>query len=281
MMLGDIELRVVSGGTFRMDGGAMFGGVPRPLWERFRDSDELGRIVLATNCLLVRTAGKTILVDTGYGAKSSEKARAHYSLETGDPLVRNLRSLGVGPEAIDLVILTHLHFDHAGGCVSSNTLGESRPTFPNAEYVVQKWEWEDANANLPELAGAYDLSDYALLRMTGQLRIVEGDAVILPGVSVARTGGHTRGHQVVRLESGENEAIYLADICPLAAHLHPLWTTAYDQYPLATRRVKLETLRVAAARRQLVIFGHEPDSGAAYIRTDTKRQFAIDATRCL
>jgi glyoxylase-like metal-dependent hydrolase (beta-lactamase superfamily II) len=276
MKLGDMTLEVVSGGSLAADGGVMFGGVPRLVWQNICPPDLCHRVQVATNCLLLRAGGKTALIDTGYGSKADDRLRRHYSLEDGHPLLRHLADRGVGPLDVDVVVLTHLHFDHAGGCTVRD--GTSvRPTFPRARHYVQRAEWEDAVADLPELSGAYYVDDFVPLHEAGILHFLDGEAEILPGVTGVLTGGHTRGHQIVRLRSGPARAVYLADLCPLAAHLRPLWTMAYDQFPLTTRRAKAEVLRQALADDTLLLFGHDCRVRAARLRAGDKEPFALGA----
>src|SRR5687767_12733714 len=155
-----LELTSVSGGKLWIDGGNMFGVVPRALWEKRCSPDARNRILLETNCLLVRAAGQLVLVDSGYGQKLDEKARENYAAEEGNPLLRNLATIGVSPQDVTAVVLTHLHFDHAGGCTLIDESGKPRPVFPRARHFVQRIEWDDATGNAPELAGSYFPRDF-------------------------------------------------------------------------------------------------------------------------
>lgn len=261
--IGDVQLTIVSGGRLWIDGGNMFGVIPRVLWERVSTPDNQHRILLDTNCVLVRTPGSLGLVDAGYGDKASAKVRQRYALEEGAPLARNLAANGVAPDEIDWVILTHLHFDHAGGATRRDEEGRLRPMFPRARHVVQRTEWDDAVSDIPELAGAYYPDDFAPLEQDGLLELVDGDAEIASGVTVQLTGGHTRGHQIVRFESADDSAVCLADICPTTAHLRTFWTMAYDQFPLTVRRIKPIILSDAADHHRIVLFSHDPHTTAA------------------
>jgi glyoxylase-like metal-dependent hydrolase (beta-lactamase superfamily II) len=271
--LGDMQLTIVSGGRLWIDGGNMFGVIPRVLWERKSPPDEQHRILLETNCVLVRTPDSLGLVDTGYGGKISEKLRLRHGLDDGAPLVRNLAAVGVAPDDIDWVILTHLHFDHAGGATCRNEDGRLRPTFPRARHIVQRAEWEDAVGEIPELAGAYYPDDFAPLEKAGLVEFLEGDAEIVPGVTAQLTGGHTRGHQVVRLESAGASAVCLADICPTSHHLPTLWTMAYDQFPLTVRRNKPNILNDVAEHHRIALFSHDPQIIAARLLRDANNEW--------
>ena len=273
--LGDLELHVVSGGRMRLDGGNMFGVIPKVMWSRAIEPDDRNRIPLDTKCLLVRAGDRTLLVDTGYGSKATERERDRHELEVGRPLVKNLSRLGLTPDEIDIVILTHLHFDHVGGCTVLDGSGKVRPTFPRARHIIQRAEWEDASADLPELAGAYFSRDFVPLEEAGQVELIEGDAELLPGVSVRLVGGHTRGHQMVHLASGDRHAIYPCDLCPTSSHLRTFWNVAYDQYPLDQRRIKPRVLGEAADKGWAVLFAHDPSVAGAFLARDPKEQFVI------
>jgi glyoxylase-like metal-dependent hydrolase (beta-lactamase superfamily II) len=267
--VGNIQLTTVSGGRLRIDGGNMFGVIPRTMWEQKSPPDEHNRILLETNCVLVRTADTLGLIDTGYGGKSPEKYRQRHAMEEGMPLVKNLAAAGVTPNEIDWVVLTHLHADHAGGATLRNVEGRPEPVFARARHFVQQSEWNDAMSGLPELAGAYYPDDFAPLEQAGLLELINGDAEIAPGVSAQLTGGHTRGHQIVRIESAGDSAVCLADICPTAAHLPIFWTMAYDQFPLHVRRIKPNILRDIGQHQRIALFSHDPQIAGAQLSRDS------------
>ena len=278
MQFGDFELTTISGGTLRLDGGAMFGVVPRPVWERARPADEQNRVPLATNCLLVRGKGAVMLVDTGYGTKATAKERELFALEAGQPLVENLAAAGVQPEEVDHVVMTHLHFDHAGGLTYRDGGGALAPTFPRARHWIQLREFEDATDDLPELAGSYFKEDFLPLYEAGLVELVAGDAENLPGVLLRLTGGHTRGHQIVEIAGAGETAVYLGDICPTASHLRTMWTMSYDQFLLDVRRQKMRLLSQAVDERRLVLFDHDPEVAAAHLRYDDRGNVVVDQT---
>ena len=263
LTIGEIELTFVSAGRLRIDGGNMFGVVPRVMWERQSPPDAQHRIELDTNCIVVRTPSSVGLIDTGYGGKSPPKLRQRHDLEDGSTLVRNLASVAVTPEDVDWVILTHLHFDHAGGATFRDDSGTLRPTFPRARHIIQRTEWEDATAQLPELAGAYHLADFVPLEQSGLVDLIDGDVKIAPGIRTQRTGGHTRGHQLVHIESGIESAVCLADISPTTSHLRTFWTMAYDQFLLDVRRIKPIILNDIAVNHRIALFSHDPHILAA------------------
>jgi glyoxylase-like metal-dependent hydrolase (beta-lactamase superfamily II) len=273
--LGDLQLTIVSGGRLRIDGGNMFGVIPRVLWERKTPPDDQHRILLDTNCVLVRSSNSLGLIDVGYGDKLAARFRLRYALEEGAPLVRNLASINVAPEEIDWVILTHLHFDHAGGATHRDENGCLRPVFPRARHVVQRVEWEDAVSNAPELAGAYTCDDFVPLELAGLLDLVEGDVEVAPGVVAQLTGGHTRGHQIVRIESADESAVCLADLCPTTHHLPAFWTMAYDQFPLAVRGEKPILLNDIYDRRRVALISHDPVVAAGRLSRDSDDEWVV------
>ena len=273
--IGDFDLTVVSGGTMRADGGNMFGVVPRVLWARICPPDDENRILMDTNCLLVRTPHSLGLIDTGYGDKASEKVRRRNCMEEGMPLIRNLFEAGVAPDDLDWIILTHLHFDHAGGATTVDGDGRLQPVFPKARHFVQRIEWEDAISGRPELAGAYTLADFVPLQEAGLLMLIDEGHEIVPGIMTQRTDGHTRGQQLVILTSGEQTVVYVTDLCPMTGHVRAMWTMAYDQYPLTTRRTKPEILGAIADQNQIAILPHDPSEKIVRLQRDEQAEFAV------
>lgn len=275
MQIGRFKLQIVSGGTFRIDGGTMFGVVPKALWSRVFPCDDDNSIAQQTNCVLLRDGDRTVLIDTGYGSKLSDKQRRVFQAEEGDPLVRNLAAAGVQPEDIDAVILSHLHFDHAGGAAQRTENGELVTTFPNAEYVVQLREWVNATADFPELRGMYPQENLRPLEESGQLRLVDGNVELLPGIRAWITGGHTEAHSAIVLEDAGETAIYLGDLCPDTRHLPVYWNMGYDLDLRQLRRMKTELLGRIADENWLALFDHDPDNAAARLQRDPKRDFAV------
>ena len=278
LQFGDVQVQIVSGGRLRLDGGSMFGVVPRVVWQRQWPPDDRHRILLDTNCLLLRTAGQMALVDSGYGAESSAAQRDHHALEDGHPLVRNLGRLGIDPADINVVIATHLHFDHAGGFTVKTESDGWRPTFPHARYCVQRVEWEDAVSDLGELSGMYSPDHLIPLQNADVLQLLDEDTELLPGVRCRLTGGHSRGHQILYLGSDDDQAVCIADLCPTRAHLKTNWTMAYDQYSRRVRRIKPQLLAEAADRGWTVLFSHDPHAPAARLVRNASGQIEISET---
>lgn len=275
MQLGDWQLDTISGGRFKLDGGAMFGVVPKPLWEKQQPADEHNRIRMATNCLLLRDGRHTVLIDTGTGAKHDERTREQIAVEPGDCLVESLAAAGVGVDQIDTVILTHLHFDHAGGGTQRNTQGHIVPTFPRARYVVQRGEYELAASGAEELRGVYPAEHFQPIAEAGQFDFLDGPGEILPGVETLLTPGHTSHHQSILIRSRGAAALYVADLCPMAAHVRSHWCMAYDTEVLETRRQKPRLLGRAADEGWLVLWDHDPDMASCRLVRDPRREFAI------
>lgn len=275
MQFGDWQLDIVSGGTFRLDGGAMFGVVPKPLWERQQPADDKNRIRMATHCLLARDGQRTVLIDAGYGSKGSPREQELMQLEAGEVLTSNLADLGVAPEAVDFVVFSHLHFDHCGGATRRNANGAIEPVFPRAKHVMQLREWRDATSGVPELRSSYDPIHLHALAAAELVAPVDGAVEICPGLRTWPAGGHTQGHQVLRFDSGGDTALYLGDLCPMRAHLRMLWCMAYDVDVLETRRCKPRVLTAAAEANWLVVFDHDPDVAAARLARDEKSEFRV------
>ncbi len=275
MKLGNLDISIVSGGRFWIDGGGMFGVVPRVLWERVFPPDEKHRIPQETNCLLVRDGERNVLIDTGYGPKLPDKQRRNFGAQDGEPLIENLAAQGLTRDDIDVVIFSHLHFDHAGGATRYDEDGSLIPAFPNAEYVAQRREWVIATAGYPELRGAYPQENLLPLRESGQLRLIDGDVEIVPGIRAQVTGGHTEGHQVLIVESESDSAVFLGDICSTSRHLPILWCLAFDVHMQQTRRAKAAVLEQIVQTNAIAVFDHDPDTGAARLKPDDRRDYAI------
>ena len=252
---GDVSVRVVRAGWFRPDAGGFFGVVPRPLWSRFTETDERGRVLCRLNLLLVEAGGKRIVVETGTGVRMSAKDVDIKGVEGGDP-VAALRAVGEAPDSIDFVVVSHLHYDHAGGMVDA----AGRPLFPNARYVVQRDEAEAAHGDELRVQGVMEVEQLDAVRAAGQLAEVHGEAELVEGVRVVRTGGHTRGSQAVLIgtDGTGEKAIFWGDLIPTRWQIPIRWTSAYDDYPVEAIEVRNELVRRAAAERWWCYFTHDP-----------------------
>lgn len=268
MKFGDFELHVISDGSFRLDGGAMFGVVPKVLWQKTNPADELNRIALGLNCLLIKTETDLILVDTGIGELYDEKFANMFGIDKSHHLHQELQALGVQAQEITKVILTHLHFDHCGGNCLQNGVGEIVPAFPRARYFMQAKELEYANNPDPRSRGSYLAQNWTAIEKSGQLVLLSGDEEIVPGVQVVVTGGHTRDHQIVKIQSAGHTACFLADLVPTDSHLKTPYVMGYDLYPKTTMEKKQAVLRQALTENWLLIFEHAPQVKAGYLRKE-------------
>ena len=271
--LGDLELVSLLDTYFRLDGGAMFGVVPKPLWERRAPADDRNRIHLATRPLLVRFGSRRLIIDGGIGDKMDAKSVEIYGIDTSHNLEQSLVEAGESSTAIDIALASHLHFDHVGGFTARDTSGALRPRFPNARYVARTAEWEDATHPHERNRASYLQENFVPLHDAGVLQLVDGDAEIIPGVRVVRSGGHTMHHQVVRIDSGNKTAVFAADMIPTTAHIDEPWIMGYDLYPMDTLAFKRTFIREAIDREHLIFFEHDPKIAAGYIREKHGKKF--------
>lgn len=263
--LGDFHLDIISDGTFRLDGGAMFGVVPRVVWERVMPPDEKHRIRLGLNALLVRTPHETILIDTGVGEKWSEKHLEMYGIAHETTIPKSLGAIGLSTDDVTLVINTHLHFDHAGGNTLRDAEGKLRATFPKARYVVQREEYLHACRPHERDRASYLKENWEPLVESGQLAFSEAEQEITPGVQVVPVRGHNDFTQCVRIESQGRIAFYWADIMPTTAHLPFPWVMGYDLYPVELLENKKRLIPQAAREEWLNVFEHDHDTPWGYI----------------
>ena len=273
MTFGDLELISLSDGFFRLDGGAMFGVVPKPLWEKRAPADEKNRILLGLRPLIVRSAAQTMIIDAGIGAKMDAKSAAIYGIDRSPDLDHALAGAGLSADAIDIVLASHLHFDHAGGFTRRGADGRLVPRFPRARYAVRTGEWEDATHPHERNRASYLQENFMPLREAGVLDLVPGDARIMPGVRVVRTGGHAMHHQIVFIESAGRTAVFTADLIPTIAHIDEPWIMGYDLYPMDTLAFKRTFIREAIEREYLIFFEHDPIVAAGYIREKDGRKY--------
>lgn len=265
MLVGEIEVLILTEGYVRLDGGAMFGVVPKPLWEKKIPADERNRIRIAMNCLLIRSSGKQIVVETGAGDKWDNRMRDIYGLEGETRLPELLAAHGTSVTDVDLVINTHLHFDHCGWN-TRRVNGHTVPTFPRARYVVQRGELEHAKHPTERDRASYLPENFSLVEAAGQFWLLEGDREVAPGVEVLRVPGHTRDMQCVRISSRGQTAFFFADLVPTTAHLPYPWIMGYDLYPLTTLEYKKRLLPQAVQENWLCLFAHDPEIPAARLR---------------
>ncbi len=271
--LGDFELTAISDGIYYLDGGAFFGVVPKTLWSKKNTADKDNRVPTGLNSVLVRTGDKNILIETEIGNKLPEKMARIY----GQPakLLENLGTAGVAPDEIDIVINTHLHFDHCGW----NTIRQGDKvvaTFPKAKYYVQEGEWKHAHGNQRDSV-SYLHENYDPLVESGQMQLLRGDQKIVPGISVQVFPGHTRDMQAVTIQSGGQTACYISDLIPTSAHVELNWITAFDLYPLETIESRKRYYSRAIPEKWLTMFTHDPEIPWAYLEKDERGKIIAKA----
>jgi glyoxylase-like metal-dependent hydrolase (beta-lactamase superfamily II) len=263
--IGDFELTVFSDGTYLLDGGAFFGVIPKIMWEKKMTPDSKNRVSGGLNSLLVRTGDQNVLIETGIGNKLSERMIKFY----GQPaqLLGNMSASGIAPEDIDIVINTHLHFDHCGW----NTIRQNErvvPTFPKAKYYVQEGEWRHANGHFERDRISYISDNYNPLVDSGQMELLRGDREIVPGISVRIFPGHTAYMQAVIIESGGRKACYISDLIPTRAHIDITWGMAFDLFPVDTIESKKKYYAESISAKWLTVFTHDPQLPWAYVERD-------------
>jgi len=269
MDLAGYHVNIVDAGRVRLDGGAMFGIVPKPLWERRIAPDDRNRIPLAMRCLLLRGHGRTILVDTGVGDKQDAKFEDIYGVDHDhSTLLGSLSALGIGPGDVTDVVFTHLHFDHCGGATRRTEAGDLALTFPEATHHVQEAHWRWAHTS-PRESASFLSENLDPLEVSGRLHLLSPGDSPFENVDLPVVNGHTRGQQLVRVGDGERTILYAGDLVPTAAHVPILWVMAYDVEPLETIREKERLLTAAARGEWTLVFEHDPDvASARVVETD-------------
>ena len=265
MKFGDFELFVLSDGKFKLDGGAMFGVVPKVLWEKTNPPNEMNRIEMGLNSLLIKTNDNIVLVDTGIGENYNEKFFEMFEIDKSTSLLKSLNSISLKPDDITKVVLTHLHFDHCGGNCAKGEGDELKPTFPNATYYFHQDEFEYAKNPDPRSRGSYLTQNWQAIEASDQLQLISGNQEIVPGIEVFTTGGHTQNHQIVKVHSDGKTACFLADLVPTDSHLKTAYVMGYDLYPKTTMEMKEKVLKQALQENWLLIFEHAPSVKGGYL----------------
>jgi len=255
---------ILSDGVLKLDGGSVFGQVPKVAWENSVNTDRKNRITLGLNCLLLQVSGKNVLVDTGVGPKENDKDKENLGL-VPSRLLKGLKGVGLTPRDINAVILTHLHFDHSGGCTRLDRAGNLVPTFPKATYYVQRECWNDATNPNERCQASHRPENFLPIEDRSQIELIDGDAEIFPGLNVIVTGGHARGHQMVMFNHGGERVVFLGDIIPTHHHLNLPVISAFDYSPENTLERKREILAEAERQGWLIVFSHGHETKAGYL----------------
>jgi glyoxylase-like metal-dependent hydrolase (beta-lactamase superfamily II) len=271
VQIGKYTISAIETGRFALDGGAMFGVVPKNLWSRTNPADEQNRIPMALRVLLIQGDGKNILVDTGMGEKYDEKSRAIYQLDNSKfSLTNSLAEKGVAPDEITDVIQTHLHFDHCGGLVTQTASGELVPTFPNAKVYVQKENLAWARNPTDKDRASYLKQDWEAIIANGMLEELDGPGEIFPGIELMLFHGHTRAQQLVHLHDDKTNIFFCADLMPTKAHIAFPFIMGYDNFPLTTLEEKKTLIPRMYEEKWLLFFEHDPESALTRIEATPK-----------
>lgn len=259
LALGSFRINGLRDGFFRLDGGAMFGVVPKTLWERIYPADDKNRIRLGLNSLLVQSGDFNLIIDTGIGSHFDSKLSGLYTVDNEPGLIAALEKVGLKPEDIDIVINTHLHFDHCGGNTIVSEGRDILPTFSRARYIIQKGEWESALRPNARDRASYLEQYFVPLKEGGQLQLVEGDTEISEGLEVVLASGHTAHHQCVKIESEGQTLFFLGDMVPTSGHVGLPYIMSYDLFPLETMKNKERFYQQAIEEDWTVAFNHDPE----------------------
>jgi len=281
MKFGDYRVEIVPDCEFRLDGGAMFGVVPRNLWSQTFPPDEQNRIRMNMNCVFIDTGSEKILIETGIGDKWSEKHRAIYGIDRKRSLDESLQTIaGVNANEVTIVINTHLHFDHAGGNTKHDESGTLVPSFPNARYFISRAEYEHAESPSDRDRASYLVDNWRPLKESGQVELKDADYEVVPGLSMQTHAGHNRSMQCWRLDRGGQTLFGFADLVPTRAHVPFAWIMGYDLYPVKTLEAKKRLLPQAAREGWMCLFYHDPDQPLCHlIERDGKLQaVSVDRT---
>jgi methylmalonyl-CoA epimerase len=271
--LGDLELITLCDGFFGLDGGAMFGTVPRALWEKRLPPDDANRIPLTMRPLIIRNDRHTMIIDAGCGDKMDAKSAQIFKLDRRYHLDHALAEAGLTADDIDIVLASHLHWDHVGGFTTIGKNGLVEPRFPRAKYIAHRAEWEDAMHPHERSRASYLPQDFVPLKDAGVLTLVDDGAEIIPGVKYRRSGGHCAHHQVVMIESAGKTAVFTADMYPTSVHVADPWLMGYDLYPMDTLAFKRGFGPEAIARNYLIFFEHDPSMAAGFLREKDGKRF--------
>jgi glyoxylase-like metal-dependent hydrolase (beta-lactamase superfamily II) len=276
MQFGDYRVEIIPDCEFRLDGGAMFGVVPRTLWSRVAPPDDQNRIRMNMNCLFIEAGDERILIDTGIGEKWSEKHRSMYGIERNRSLSDSLQAItGFSAAEITIIINTHLHFDHAGGNSRWDASGKAVPAFPNARYFISRAEYEHAETPSERDRASYFPDNWQPLKEAGQLELKESEYEVVPGLTMETYAGHNRSMQCAKLQSNGQTLFGFADLVPTRAHVPFAWVMGYDLYPVETVEAKKKLLPQAARENWTCLFYHDPDQALAKVTEENGKFSAL------
>jgi glyoxylase-like metal-dependent hydrolase (beta-lactamase superfamily II) len=276
MQFGDYRVEVLPDSEFRLDGGAMFGVVPRALWQKVAPPDDRNRVRLNANCLYVEAAGERVVIETGMGDKWSPRHAEMYGLARERTLGETLEALtGRTAEDVTVVVNTHLHFDHAGGNTTLDREGRAVPAFPNARYFVSRREYEHAESPHERDRASYLPENWRPVAEAGQLELKPDEYEVLPGLSMETIAGHSRTMQCPKLERGGRTLFGFADLVPTRAHVQLAWIMGYDLYPVETLEAKRRLLPRAASEGWLCLFYHDAEAPLARVSEEDGKLRAV------
>jgi glyoxylase-like metal-dependent hydrolase (beta-lactamase superfamily II) len=277
--VGNISIEAFMESKFALDGGAMFGVVPKALWDKKTQSDELNRITLAANIVFIKHPKYNLMIEQGLGDKWNEKQREIYKIRQKKSQTDFLNERGFKPDDITHVIFTHLHFDHSGGATVRNSTGDIVPLFPNAKYFVQREQFDEASNPHERNSASFLPETFMPIYESGQMELLDGNGEILPGIKVVVTGGHARGHQVVEIDFDDFKAVYIGDLIPTAHHMQLAYIMGYDLFPNDTLEFRKKLLPRYVAEQRLIIFPHEDRFFAGVPQYDeAKNRYLISKT---
>ncbi|MDD4891816.1 MAG: MBL fold metallo-hydrolase [Phycisphaerae bacterium] len=277
MQIGGYSIRLLEGGRFWLDGGGMFGVVPRTMWQERIQPDGQNRIRLSCTCVLVEGHGRRVLIESGTGDKWNDKDAGIYGIEDRGGILASLRAGGIDPASINAVFCSHLHFDHGGGLTTLGADSRPRLSFPNARVYVQRREWQDATANLSHMRTTYRPENIAPLAEAGVVVPLDGAADVLPGIRVEPAPGHTLGSQAIFVGDDQGTLCFIGDVLPTRFHLRPYWTMAYDVQPMTVNETRAKLVARAIAGQWVVVLPHDPLGHAGRVRQDEKGRWAWEA----
>ena len=274
MNYGGNSVNILSDGTLMVDGGYAFGQVPRTEWETQIKPDRRNRVRFAMNSMVIKTPNANILVDTGAGNKRTDQLKESHHIN-GNKLIRNLKEVGLNARDIDIVVLTHLHFDHSGGCTKLNRSGDAVPIYPKARHIVQEKCWIEAVSPNERFQTIFHQDDFMPLEEKGLIELVDGDSEIAPGVTLKVADGPSKGHQMVLVDMGSERIVFASDLIPTSHHLQANFIAGADEFPNETLVQKKELIDMAMREGWIIVFGHGQENRSGYVEEWNGRPYLL------